>query len=135
VSELSSVVELARKRQEEFQEKTEATVRSLQEEIRKAREARDTILVEEERMISRASAALNEARRVRAFFDFPKTDEDENIALIDEATQPLRVLGTQVRRSSTPPTSTDSTAYGAAEDCPDYGASPSTADEQPVRHG
>ena len=44
VSELSSEMELARNRQKEFQEKTEETVRSLQEEIRKAREARDAIL-------------------------------------------------------------------------------------------
>ena len=93
VSELSAEIELARKRQEEFREKTEETVRSLQEEIRKAREASDAILTEEERKISRASAALQGARRVCAFFDFPKTDEDENIHWIDEDTQPLGVLG------------------------------------------
>jgi hypothetical protein len=111
VAELSSDVELARNRQQEFQEKTEETLRSLQEEIRKAREACDAILTEEERKISRASAALQEARRVRAFFDFPKTDEEENIDCIDEDTQPLGVLETQVRRSSDPSTATDRTAH------------------------
>ena len=128
VSELSSEVDLARNRQKEFQEKTEETVRSLQEQIRKAREARDAILTEEERKISRASAALEEASRVRAFFDFPKTDGEENIGWIDEDTQPLGVLGTQVRRGSGPPTATDSTAHGPAEDRPDYGASHGPAD-------
>jgi hypothetical protein len=111
VAELTSEVELARNRQQEFQEKTEETVRSLQEELRKAREACDVILTEEERKISRASAALQEARRVRAFFDFPNTDGEENIECIDEDTQPLGVLETQVRRSSDPPTATDRTAH------------------------
>ena len=98
VSELIVEVELARNRQKEFQQKTEETVRSLEEEIRKAREARDTILTEEEKRISRASAALKEARRVRAFFDFPEADGEENIDPIDEDTQPLGVVGTQVGR-------------------------------------
>lgn len=134
VAELTSEVELARNRQQEFQEKTEETVRSLQEEIRKAREACDVILTEEERKISRASAALQEARRVRAFFDFPKTDGEENTGCIED-TQPLSVLETQVRRSSGPPAATDRTALGAAEDCPDYGASHGPADERSVRPG
>jgi hypothetical protein len=98
VSELIVEVELARNRQKEFQQKTEETVRSLEEEIRKAREARDTILTEEEKRISRASAALKEAKRVRAFFDFPEADGEENIDPIDEDTQPLGVVGTQVGR-------------------------------------
>jgi len=97
VSELSSEIELARDRQKEFQEKTEETVRSLEEEIRKAREACDTIITEEEKRISHASAVLKEVRRVRAFFDFSETDGEENIGSINEDTQPLGVVKTRVR--------------------------------------
>src|SRR5215217_5728142 len=56
VSNLSSEIERARDRQKEVQEKTEETVRSLEEEIRKAREGRDSIVAYEEKKISSVSA-------------------------------------------------------------------------------
>src|SRR4051812_5129106 len=67
-SKLSSEVELARARQKEVSEKTQEIVRSLEEEIRKAREACENIMTYEERKISGATATLKELRRVRAFF-------------------------------------------------------------------
>jgi hypothetical protein len=97
VSELSSEVGAARQRQKEFQEQTEEEVRSLEGEIRRAREACETILTEEERKITEACGVVEEMRRVRAFFGFPETNGEEEGAAVrsggQEDTQPLGVLG------------------------------------------
>jgi hypothetical protein len=77
-SKLSSEVELARARQKEVSEKTQEAVRSLEEEIRKAREACENIMLYEERKISRATATLKELRRVRAFFELPGAEAEED---------------------------------------------------------
>lgn len=76
-SKLSSEVELARARQKEVSEKTQEIVRSLEEEIRKAREACENIMIYEERKISRATAILKELRRVRSFFGLPGAEGEE----------------------------------------------------------
>ena len=86
-SKLNSEVGLARNRQEEVREKTQEQVRSLEEEIRKAKEACEDIVSYEEEKISRAWATLEGVRRVRAFFEFPETEGEED-------TGPL-YLGTQ----------------------------------------
>jgi hypothetical protein len=77
-SKLSSEVELARARQREVSEKTQEIVRSLEEEIRKAREACENIMIYEERKISGATATLKELRRVRAFFGLPGAEGEED---------------------------------------------------------
>ncbi len=71
-SKLSSEIEFARSRQKDLQERTEEVVSSLEEQIKKAREARDTGIAEEEENISRMLAGLDATRRVRAFFGFPE---------------------------------------------------------------
>jgi hypothetical protein len=86
-SRLSSEVELARARQREVSEKTQEIVRSLEEEIRKAREACENIVVYEERKISRATATLEELRRVRAFFGLPGAEEEEDAGPDEQGTQ------------------------------------------------
>jgi hypothetical protein len=86
-SKLSSEVELARARQKEVSEKTQEVVRSLEEEIRKAREACENILVYEERKISGATATLKELRRVRAFFGLPGAEEEEDAGPDEKGTQ------------------------------------------------
>ena len=73
---LSSEIELARSRQRELQESTNETVRSLEEEIRRAHEARESGLAEERVRISRASVGLENMKRVRAFFGFPEVEEE-----------------------------------------------------------
>ncbi len=75
-AKLNSEIDLARSRQQELQERTDEVVRSLEEEIRKAREARDTGVATEEQRVSRASAGLEGLRRVRAFFGFPEVEEE-----------------------------------------------------------
>jgi hypothetical protein len=87
---LSSEVGLVENRQKELREKTQETVRSLEEEIRKAQEtvrsleeeirraheARESGLAEEKVRISRASVGLENIKRVRAFFGFPEMEEE-----------------------------------------------------------
>jgi hypothetical protein len=75
-AKLGSEIERARSRQRELQERTDETVRSLEEEIRRAQEVRESGLAEEERRISRASVGLENIKRVRAFFGFPKVEEE-----------------------------------------------------------
>ena len=73
-SRLSSEIGAAEDRQETFREKTREAVRSLEEEIRKAREACEEVVASEERKISRHRALLGEVRRVRAFFGFSEAE-------------------------------------------------------------
>ncbi len=89
-SRLSSEVELAQNRQRELREKTQEAMRSLEEEIRKAREACDDVVAYEERKISRDLVLLREVRRVRAFFELPETDGEEDAGPAEQGTQ--RVL-------------------------------------------
>ncbi len=79
-SRLSSEIGLAEDRREELREKTQETVRSLEEEIRKAREACEDVVAYEDRKISRDRALLGEVRRVRAFFELPGTEGGEEDA-------------------------------------------------------
>jgi hypothetical protein len=96
-AQLSSEIELVRNRQKELREKTEeivrgleAQIRTVQAEIMKVQEAFDAGLAEEEEKISPPMGALEDVRRVRAFFafletedvseedDVPETDGEEN---------------------------------------------------------
>ena len=94
-SKLSSEIELIRKRQKQFREQTEEAVRSFEEEIRKVQKACDTVLAEDEKNLTRASAALEEVRRIRVFFDFSETNREENTTLAaQDSIQPPRVYRT-----------------------------------------
>jgi hypothetical protein len=86
-SKLSSEVELARARQKEVSEKTQEIVRSLEEEMSKAREACENIMNYEERRISRATATLKELRRVRTFFELPESEGEEDVDPDEQGTQ------------------------------------------------
>ena len=77
-SKLKSEIGLARNRQKEVQEKTQEQVRSLEEEIRKAKEACSDIVSYEEEKIARASDTLEGVRRVRAFFELHESEAEED---------------------------------------------------------
>jgi hypothetical protein len=51
-------------------------IRSYEEEIRKARQARDFGISEEERRISKARSSLEDIGRVRDFFELPRDEDD-----------------------------------------------------------
>jgi hypothetical protein len=89
-SKLNSEIGLARKRQKEVREKTQEQVRSLEEEIRKAKEACGDIVSYEEEKIARDSATLEGVRRVRAFFELHETKREENNGLAEQGTQQVR---------------------------------------------
>jgi len=76
-TKLRSEMDLARGRQDELKERTEEVLRSLEEDMRKAREARDNGVTEEGERISRANSGLQDVRRVRVFFGFPDEDAGE----------------------------------------------------------
>lgn len=76
-TKLRSEIGLARGRQEELEERADEVIRSLKEEIRKAEQARDNGVTEEESRVERANAGLEDIKRVRRFFDF-HVEDDEN---------------------------------------------------------
>jgi hypothetical protein len=86
-SKLNSEIGLAQNRQVEVREKTQEQVRSLEEEIRKAKEACEDIVSYEERKISQAWATLEGVRRVRAFFELHETGGEENADPLYRGTQ------------------------------------------------
>jgi hypothetical protein len=102
-SKLSSQIGLARNRQEEVRQKTQEQVRSLEEEIRKAREACEDIVSYEEKKISRASATLEGVRRVRAFFELHESEAEEDTGPLDERTQVLEPVRVDRAQSSYKP--------------------------------
>jgi hypothetical protein len=67
-SKLNSEIELSQGRIQELKDETEEVIRSHELEIRKAREARDLGISEEERRISAARSGLQDVERVRDFF-------------------------------------------------------------------
>jgi hypothetical protein len=75
-SKLNSEIDLRRKRIKELQDKTENVVRDLEGQIRRAREARNTGISNEERRISVAEDGLEDVERVRDFFGLPKNGSE-----------------------------------------------------------
>jgi hypothetical protein len=67
-SKLNSEIDLSQGRIQELKDETEEVIRSHELEIRKAREARDLGISEEERRISDARSSLQDVERVRDFF-------------------------------------------------------------------
>src|SRR5215208_3632821 len=91
-SKLKSEIGLARNRQKEVQEKTHEQVRSLEEEIRKAKEACEDIVSYEEEKISRAWATLEGVRRVRAFFELHESEAEEDTGPLYRGTPRQQIL-------------------------------------------
>jgi ribosome-binding protein aMBF1 (putative translation factor) len=73
-SKLNSEIELSQTRIQELKDKTEEVIRSYEGEIRKAREARDFGISDEERRISEARSGLEDVERVRDFFGVSEDD-------------------------------------------------------------
>lgn len=88
-TKLRSEIGLARGRQEELKERANEVIRSLEEEIRKAEQARDNGIAEEEDRVERANTGLADIKRVRRFFGFP-WDEDAEETTGGEAAHPAK---------------------------------------------
>ena len=97
---LSHEIGLVENRQKELREKTQETVRSLEEEITKTLEACDEVVAYEERKISRDRALLGEVRRVRTFFELfgaEGGEEDAGQAEVEELPGPTERGTQQIR--------------------------------------
>ena len=70
-SKLNSEIDLSEGRIQKLKDETEEVIRSLEDEIRKAREARNSGVAEEERKIAAAETGLEDVDRVRDFFGLP----------------------------------------------------------------
>jgi len=76
-SKLNSEIDLSENRIQQFKDETEEVIRNFEDEIRKAREARDFGVSEEERKISSAESGLENIDMVRDFFGLPQEEADE----------------------------------------------------------
>jgi hypothetical protein len=74
-SRLNSEIDLSEGRIQQLKDKTEEVIRNLEDEIRKAREARNFGVAEEERKIQDAETGLDNIDLVRDFFGLPQEDE------------------------------------------------------------
>jgi hypothetical protein len=74
-SKLNSEIDLSETRIQQLKDETEEVIRNLEDEIRKAREARNFGVSEEERKIASAEAGLDNIDLVREFFGLPQEDD------------------------------------------------------------
>jgi hypothetical protein len=73
-SKLNSEIDLSEGRIQQLKDETEEVIRNLEDEIRKAREARNFGVSEEERKIASAEVGLDNIDMVREFFGLPQED-------------------------------------------------------------
>lgn len=102
-AKLESRIELSRGRVDELNEKTDEVVSSLQDQIEKAREARDYGVSEEERKIGESREGLSDVDIVREFFDI-RTEESRSEPSSDQAAggvEPRAVFGESHREDET----------------------------------
>src|SRR5215211_6681438 len=76
-SKLNSEIDLSENRIQQFKDETEEVIRNLEDQIHKAREARNFGVSEEERKISAAESGLDNIDMVRDFFGLPQEELDE----------------------------------------------------------
>jgi hypothetical protein len=86
-SRLNSEIDLSENRIQQFKDETEEVIRNLEDEIRKAREARDFGVSEEERKISAAESGLDNIDMVREFFGLPQEEAAADEPAAGEETQ------------------------------------------------
>lgn len=103
-SKLNSEIDLSYERIEELKDKTDEVVQSLEEQIRKAREARDFGVGEEEDRISSCRSGLKDVELVRDFFGLPgegiRRPFDPDSASYDEPSEEDTSDDTQVIQRS-----------------------------------
>jgi hypothetical protein len=81
-SKFNYEIDLSKGRIKQLKDETEEVIRNLQDEIRKAREARNFGISEEEKKIASAEAGLDNIEMVRKFFDMP---QEESVSPVDPA--------------------------------------------------
>lgn len=94
-SKLNDEIDLSENRIQEIKDGTEQVIRSLEDEIRQAREARNFGVAEEERKISSAQAGLEDVDRVRDFFSMPEEEAQQSPELPPHGSSPYPEAGEQ----------------------------------------
>ena len=84
---LNSEIDLSENRIQQLKDETEEVIRSLEDQIRKAREARNFGVSEEERKISAAESGLDNIDMVRDFFGLPQEEAADEPPADGEETQ------------------------------------------------
>ena len=79
-SRLNSEIDLSESRIQQLKDETEEVIRNLEDEIRKAREARNFGVSEEERKIQAAETGLDNIDLVREFFGLPQEEGEPPVA-------------------------------------------------------
>ncbi len=74
---LESEIDLSENRIRKLKEDTEGVIRNLEDQIRKAREARNFGVAEQERKIDEAESGLEDIDMVRGFFGLPQNAQEE----------------------------------------------------------
>ena len=93
-SKLNSEIDLSEGRIQKLKDETEEVIRSLEDEIRKAREARNFGVAEEESKIAAAESGLEDVDQVRDFFGLPyDTESPTDDPAAGEETQVLEGAG------------------------------------------
>lgn len=75
---LESEIDLSENRIRKLKDDTEDVIRNLEDQIRKAREARNSGVAEQERKIDEAESGLEDIDMVRGFFGLPQNGSDED---------------------------------------------------------
>ena len=93
-SRLNSEIDLSESRIQQLKDETEEVIRNLEDEIRKAREARNFGVSEEERKIQAAETGLDNIDLVRDFFGLPQEEEEPSAAdpTADSAGEETQIL-------------------------------------------
>lgn len=91
-SRLNSEIDLGESRIQQLKDETEEVIRNLEDEIRKAREARNFGVSEEERKIQAAETGLDNIDLVREFFDLPEEEVVEPPAEDDTAGEETQIM-------------------------------------------
>ena len=94
---LESEIDLGENRIRKLKEDTEDVIRNLEDQIRKAREARNFGVAEEERKIDEAESGLEDIDMVRGFFGLPQNGADEGPQQPSEETTAGDAAGEETR--------------------------------------
>ena len=76
-SRLESEIDLSEERIRKLKDDTEDVIRNLEDQIRKAREARNFGVAEQERKIDAAETGLEDIDMVRGFFGLPQSESED----------------------------------------------------------
>jgi hypothetical protein len=91
-SRLNSEIDLGESRIQQLKEDTEEVIRNLEDEIRKAREARNFGVSEEEKKIEAAETGLDNIDLVREFFDLSQEEAVEPPPADDNAGEETQIM-------------------------------------------